>query len=264
MKASTRSQPQSPLTVILSPHFDDAVLSLGGVLSQRVNETIVVTIFGGNPAPAQLAEGWAAAAGFGNSDMEITTRTMENARALCRYGARAHDLSYLDFPYRDKSDDALLPLRIAQDITAILEPHSLRRVFLYGPAALPLSHAHPDHRIVHDAFLVAARHLSPNVRSCFYEDLPYASFGPATRKDYRVLLETTDRVVVHERPVQLTARQLSEKLEGIRDYASQIHTSEAAGCDFLEIAERFARSRCERPSTKVCACEVLYELESTQ
>jgi hypothetical protein len=165
MKASTRSQPQSPLTVILSPHFDDAVLSLGGVLSQRVNETIVVTIFGGNPAPAQLAEGWAAAAGFGNSDMEITTRTMENARALCRYGARAHDLSYLDFPYRDKSDDALLPLRIAQDITAILEPHSLRRVFLYGPAALPLSHAHPDHRIVHDAFLVVSTRICPMRRS---------------------------------------------------------------------------------------------------
>jgi hypothetical protein len=124
-----------------------------------------------------------------------------------------------------------------------------------------LSHAHPDHRKLHDAFLLAAKNVSPNVRSLFYEDLPCASFGPATADGFKALLEIADGVFITERAIELTAQQLSEKLAGIQDYASQILTSEAPGRDFLKIAEHFARSRCEYSSSTVCAREVTYELD---
>jgi N-acetylglucosaminyl-diphospho-decaprenol L-rhamnosyltransferase len=257
------SMDKPPLTIILSPHFDDAVISLGGYLAQRSGETIVVTVFGGRPTPSRRAIGWAADAGFRTSDEEVTARTGENGRALDRFSAKAHNLAFLDKPYRDLAFDRSLPASIALEIDAIVKTQGPRDVHLYGPAALPrvgFPLVHTDHRIVHDAFIVVAKQNPANVRNFFYEDIPYAAWGPATSNGFKDLLQRTDRLSVKERVSPLSPQQLMEKSSGIKEYASQVRAAKQRREDFQAFALRFARGRGNNPWHACDACEIVYEI----
>ena len=87
------------IAIILSPHFDDAVLSMGGFMAERKTPLIVVTFFSGKPSETFEGE-WDERSGFKNSDEALATRVEENTLALGQVGAYPLNLRYVDFQYR--------------------------------------------------------------------------------------------------------------------------------------------------------------------
>jgi hypothetical protein len=144
----------TPNPVILSPHFDDAVLSCWHLVEG--GRATVATVFSGVPEPG--TEGWwDRLTGATDSVQRMHERRAENAEALALGGADGLTLDLLDEQYRSDGhvqglEGALMRATRAADV-------------VYAPLGLFLS---ADHRIVRDAALK----LDADVR--LYADHPHA------------------------------------------------------------------------------------------
>src|SRR5271165_7049564 len=87
-----------PDTIILSPHFDDAVLSCWEVLA-GAGEVLVVNVFAGEP-PAGTLGWWDELAGASDSAAAVSARIEEDRQALALAGRAAVNLPFLDSQYR--------------------------------------------------------------------------------------------------------------------------------------------------------------------
>jgi len=88
--------------VVVSPHLDDAVLSLGATISQAARSGAaveVLTVFAGEPASQAPASPWARRAGFRTEGEEVRARRGEDAAACALLGARQRWLAFGDAPY---------------------------------------------------------------------------------------------------------------------------------------------------------------------
>ncbi|HYF61902.1 MAG TPA: peptidoglycan bridge formation glycyltransferase FemA/FemB family protein [Herpetosiphonaceae bacterium] len=207
--------------IYLSPHFDDAALSVGGTIARQAaagERVLVVTVCSApprgplNPFAAHLHERWGGAA------EPISVRRTEDEAAVSRLGADLLWLDELDAIYRDPayaSVEAIfaapapgdpLPAKLARHLER-LRRH-LPRAGWYAPLALG---NHVDHQIAHQA---AAAALPPDAL-LWYEDLPYAARQDAVEEQLRRLPDA--------RPLVLDiAATLPAKLASIADYASQM------------------------------------------
>ncbi|MFL6112295.1 MAG: PIG-L deacetylase family protein [Catenulispora sp.] len=155
--------------LVLSPHPDDAVWSIGGCLAgwrDRGCPVTVLTVFDG--AGQRTTEGWRRIADPG-------VRRRENEVALARLRVGGVSLGLPDaalrtgYEERDRlfgppaDGDAPLVARIAAGITASLSPGAR----LYAPVA---AGDHVDHRLVRSA-VESAPVLA--ARTVWYEDFPY-------------------------------------------------------------------------------------------
>src|ERR1019366_3066882 len=140
------------MNIILSPHLDDAVLSLGGLLAREGADSIVASFFAGAPATA-LQQPWDTACGFINSDHAIRERIDENQKALAWLGTpRTHirDYPYLDVEYRKVPDyegtrEQEIEAGIAEDIAALVEEnHEASQIRVFAPGL----EMHGDHTLV--------------------------------------------------------------------------------------------------------------------
>src|SRR5215207_2077564 len=122
--------------VILSPHPDDAVLSLWHLLAGD-EEVAVVNVFGGSPDGHRGDSWWDRLTGTQDSVRRTAERHAEDREALGMVGRAPLDLGFLDGQYRD-AEPPLEPI-VARIDQAVPEG------VLYAPAALD---AHRDHRIV--------------------------------------------------------------------------------------------------------------------
>jgi LmbE family N-acetylglucosaminyl deacetylase len=151
--------------VVVSPHFDDAVLGAAHLLATYPGST-VITVLGGWP-PAFPAEPtpWDAAGGFRAGDDVVAVRREEDQAALTTLDARP---VWLDFPDHQYLEKAQRP-RPAEVAPALLD--ALDTV---GPTAvfLPMGLGNPDHVLTHDAGreLVDQR---PDLSWFCYEDHGY-------------------------------------------------------------------------------------------
>ena len=84
--------------VILSPHFDDAVLSCWHLLASA-GEVLVVNVFAGEP-PAGTLGWWDRLAGATDSAAAVRARIEEDRQALALAGRTAVNLPFLDSQYR--------------------------------------------------------------------------------------------------------------------------------------------------------------------
>jgi LmbE family N-acetylglucosaminyl deacetylase len=158
-------------TVIVSPHLDDAVLSVFAVLD---TQTTVVTVFAGLP-PAGILSPWDAASGATDSRQRIAERRDEDLRALERSGARAVHLAFHDRQY---AEIGAVPRPTVQSVAEGLREHVVGAESVFAPAALSANSRNPirrrrrnrasDHRLVRDAVFS----LRPDAR--LYAELPYA------------------------------------------------------------------------------------------
>ena len=126
-------------TVVLSPHFDDAVLSCWHVLEG--GDATVATVFSGTPEPGVVGW-WDRLTGAGDSAARMDERRREDAAALSLAGARALELDLLDGQYR--ANGALPALEEA------LEAATRDAGPVYAPLGLFLSF---DHELVRKAAL---------------------------------------------------------------------------------------------------------------
>lgn len=135
--------------VVISPHFDDAVLSCGQLLSAHPG-AVVITVTGGERAAGwSQATEWDALAGFGPGEDVVAQRRREDAAALASLGARGRWLEVPDQQYGAGSPD---PQALAGQLGSVLAAE-------FGPAGpgavlLPMGLANPDHVLTHDAALL--------------------------------------------------------------------------------------------------------------
>jgi LmbE family N-acetylglucosaminyl deacetylase len=214
----------SPDTVILSPHFDDAVLSCWDVL-RSAGEVLVVNVFAGEP-PAGTLGWWDRLAGASDSAAAVRTRVEEDRQALALAGRTAVNLPFLDGQYR-QSDQA--PGEIVEALCGVLTADAR----IYAPAGL--GDQHRDHIALRAAAL-ALRAEGANV--VLYADLPHATIsgwpnwvlanGSSQGRDlaneqWTAQLRTTGLPV--ERMVRAVHRLPGDdhagKLEAVRAYRSQ-------------------------------------------
>jgi hypothetical protein len=212
-------------TVILSPHFDDAVLSCWHVLASA-GEVLVVNVFAGEPVAGALGW-WDRLAGANDSAKAVRARVEEDRQALALAGRTAVNLPFLDSQYRH-SDQA--PGEIVEALRGVLDAGAQ----IYAPASL--GDHHRDHTAVRAAAL-ALRAEGANV--LLYADLPHATVdgwprwvlnsGSSSNADpaaerWTAELETTGIPVerMDAKVHRLSAEDHAVKLDAVLTYGSQI------------------------------------------
>lgn len=152
---------------VISPHLDDAVLSLGAALCEAATagtDVAVVTVLAGDPAESCAPTRWDRSAGFRTAGEAAQRRRQEDARACELIGARP---VWLPFPYGENRGGEN---RGGLDEDAIWEAVSgvtgnAEAVLLPG---FPLTN--PDHAWLASLLL---RHRLPNQRIGLYLEQPY-------------------------------------------------------------------------------------------
>ena len=133
---------------VVSPHFDDAVLSVGQLLAKHGGAT-VITVMGGQRTAGSYDDvtWWDALGGFQPGDDVVAARRAEDKAALDILGAQQAWLDFADHQYDADGPGKNRPS--AYDIASAIEAE-LDRI---KPTAVmvPMGLANPDHVLTHDA-----------------------------------------------------------------------------------------------------------------
>jgi LmbE family N-acetylglucosaminyl deacetylase len=214
--------------VVVSPHLDDAVLSIGASVARwaRAGAHVrVLTAFAGDPGSSSPAGGWDGRAGFQTEGEAVRARRQEDARACALLGAEPVwlDFGYQDYDRHGSDDDLRLAVATAVgDADAVLFPGS------------PLSH--PDHellvRVAGDASLRAAR-------LGLYLEQPYGLRAAAetTPPWLEVALGSAPRL--EDAPAGI--RDRVAKWRAVRSYRSQLPLLALTGRSALDLVLRAER-----------------------
>jgi GlcNAc-PI de-N-acetylase len=215
----------SPDTVILSPHFDDAVLSCWDLLA-GAGEVLVVNVFAGEPSAGTLGW-WDRLAGAADSAAAVRMRIGEDRQALALAGRTAVNLSFLDSQYRQ---DDQAPGEIVEALRGVL----VAGARIYAPASLG------DHHRDHTAVRAAALALhAEGANVVLYADLPHATVdgwprwvldgGSSTGADpaserWETQLQATGIPAERMMPAvhRLPTEDHAKKLDAVLTYSSQI------------------------------------------
>ncbi|MFE6778103.1 PIG-L family deacetylase [Streptomyces sp. NPDC057702] len=156
-------------TVVISPHFDDAVLSLAAVLPQLRGPVVVVTAYGGAPGPEATVSEWDDMCGFTTPHEAHAARVVEDAQALALVGVAQVTLPHPDGPYGGADQLGHLDqwLRDLPLDTEVLAPMGTRQ-------------AH--HALVREQVL-ATRAAQGAATPLIYADLPYTGHTPGWHTD---------------------------------------------------------------------------------
>jgi LmbE family N-acetylglucosaminyl deacetylase len=211
--------PAPPTQLVVSTHFDDAVLSLSHLLQSAGSRATVVTVCGGAPPAGPPVSEWDEASGFVSGREAARLRAREDVCACAVTGARRVLLRHLDEPYRERP---LTAGAIRSAIERLLDPGDV----LWIPAAIG---AHPDHVDVRTALLPLAARLPP-ARLRVYADLPYAG-------DHG-----------HRLP-----RAVAEALPGLRRRDSACAGRPSSASSRPYVATRHRSPRSPRPPTWSCS-----------
>ena len=172
-------------TVVLSPHFDDAVLSCGGWLARHAGTT-VVTVCSGRPGPGVPADpACDALVPFDDADRAAEARCAEDRAALEQLDAEQVLLGFLDGAYKDRTGRAHEDRGVVGTFEEALVDRVGRLLDERMPdrCLFPLGLLHPDHVVTRRA-AVSALGTRPHIRALAYLDLPYGiAFGEAAREE---------------------------------------------------------------------------------
>ncbi|HET9728348.1 MAG TPA: PIG-L family deacetylase [Acidimicrobiia bacterium] len=196
------------MIVVISPHLDDAVLSLGATIARmtRAGETVrVLTVFAGDPNVDDPASEWEHRCGFSFADQATEARRREDASACASVGATPIWLPYPDLDH--------LRTRDAETIWSAIAPELEAASAILVPGR-PL--LHPDHRYVADLM----RDRAPRrVRIGRYVEQPYTLWEMRARTSRAAMwVPRWPRGAA----VTLSARDLRMKIQALRSYRSQL------------------------------------------
>ena len=197
---------RSGTLVVLSPHLDDAVLSIGAFMHGQVRRGIdvrVVTVCANDPSADGPAGAWDAMCGFTSAAAAARARRDEDRRACAIVGAEPHWLPYGDESYgRRVSDD-----EVWRDIRDAVAWGALLLV-----PGFPLRQA--DHAWLAQLVVERRTELAPALG--FYAEQPYARVALA--RDGRA----SPPLPLEFRRVSTAAKDRFAKLGAVARYRSQL------------------------------------------
>lgn len=159
-------EPLPRRTVIVSPHLDDGIFSLGAAAARAARgggRVTVLTVLAGNPESDEPAGPWDTRAGFRTAGEAARLRREEDRRACALVGAEPRWLPFPDHQYEPVGDER---------IAAALEP-ALRDADAVLLPGYPLMHE--DH--VRVAAIAGALDLA-GVPVGAYLEQPYGTWRP--------------------------------------------------------------------------------------
>ena len=221
------------VNIIIAPHFDDAVFSLGGLIQKDPENTKVITVFAAAPQrPVRTM--WDRVCGFTDSTHAVGERIKENVTALEHLGIKKENiinLSYFDMPYRDTADTKeTLRERVAMDIHSLIQKETAQQIRVFAP----MMGMHVDHSIARDAVLSISENLykkekNTKVQFYLYQDMPYVylyykaenTLHPFTSRA-TILLELFPYELLYKREfIELDTAEYDKKIVACKLYASQ-------------------------------------------
>ncbi len=215
--------------IYLSPHYDDAVLTCGGLIASQADggeQVHLLTICGGDPPPGALSEFAAFQHARWNLGVEtVEKRRQEDRRAARELGASTAYLSIPDAIYRRSrldgrylydSEEAIFgPLdEVEIDLIADLRKQLVGRMDEGANLVCPLAiGGHVDHRLTR----AAAEGLG--LPLWYYADFPHAKVpdDPATGEPFP---EATRGLQASIFPI--SSRHFEQWADAIAAYASQV------------------------------------------
>ena len=197
--------------LVISPHLDDAVFSLGQYLAGHPG-TAVATVFAGRPEGATTGI-WDHRCGFADGREAMAARRAEDIEALAVLRCEAVHLDFFDLQYgRPATDD-----EIGDAIRLLIS--ELQPSTVLGPVGL----VHPDHQQVGRVWpRIARRYASASIA---YEELPYRVQFPAL-----ATAAVGTLVSVGATAVAADRGGLDEKTHAIGAYRSQLAVMDPALC----------------------------------
>jgi 2'-N-acetylparomamine deacetylase / 2'''-acetyl-6'''-hydroxyneomycin deacetylase len=231
---TARAQSRGPL-LVLSPHSDDAALSVGGLLLRLRTRVVLHTVFGRSNYTRD---------GFHDDWRGVTAaRRAEDAAYAAKVGAT---LRYGVLPEAairiQPSIRNVFARRGGRVPPCAMLPEALDRLIsvvrpraIMSPAALG---RHIDHLVVRREVRRAGRRHG--VPIAYYEDLPYAARIAARRieREIHAFDARVEPIVVD------ISQELARKTRHLRFYPSQLGTDERR--DVRRHAQRWGRSATER------------------
>jgi len=209
--------------IYLSPHFDDAVLSCGGLIwdqHQAGDEVEIWTIFAGDPPPGPLSdfarvnhELWEVSSG----EEVVSMRKAEDEAAAAIVGAELFHFSIPDCIYRRSPTGEYLYTE-----TVFAPPHPADKYLPRRIAAALKSELNPDDKMVcpltlggHVDHILARRGAESLHKSLhYYADIPYVLNDPEALSPAVRLFESQFFPV--------SAAGLETWLKGVAAYKSQL------------------------------------------
>lgn len=212
---------------IVSPHLDDAVLSVHGLMRSSLASICEVTTVFTTPGP-DADPSWARASGFRNPEDEFAARRQEDSRAMSRLGIAFRHAGL----YADRWDDneaarlasELIPAgpRDGQQPVVLLpaasgQPMGAAQRLLRRLARIPFgADAHPEHRIVRDRMFHALSSRGFD-RIVFYAEIPY-SWNESRKHLSRSLQMLCGRPLAG----YVIDPDVADKLSAVFEYESQV------------------------------------------
>ncbi|MEI6396750.1 MAG: PIG-L family deacetylase [Candidatus Taylorbacteria bacterium] len=257
--------------LVLSPHLDDAVSALGGLLAKSVhsaNSPIITTVFTGIPKVVASTT-WDMKSGFNNSTAAVTHRLEENNDAANILGVQVKNMGYLDAQYRITTATTSLENKITADIIKLIKTYdtSTSSIEIYGPAIFPGEIGHSDHTILHEAYLNVMAQYKPRGLITFfiYEDFPYSEEAGANaqKKFDMIKMLRADAQQFSYTPIYIPLSDdiAATKNDAIRAYDSQLKAMTINGIDLVKDSLNWTKHRCDGLFKIPSACEVVYQVQ---
>jgi len=155
------------ITLLISPHLDDAVLSCGRFIAVNPGCT-VLTALAGSPPTWTILTRWDSDCGFSLGEDVVAARLREDATALERLGAHQLPIAGLDSQYTvaygPQPERAGMIREGIDSAIADLGPNA---------CLMPLGLRHDDHKEVRRIAALVAANTNASMDWVVYEDLPY-------------------------------------------------------------------------------------------
>jgi LmbE family N-acetylglucosaminyl deacetylase len=205
--------------LVLSPHFDDAVLSCGAWLEAHPG-SVVATVCSGRPGPGVAPSEWDADSGFSSGDAAAVARQAEDAAALAMLGATQHVLGFLDGGYREATGRCHEDGSVRGPFKDALAEAFCVLVDALDPQLLvcPMGLLHGDHIATTEAAWSTLR-ARPDCPLVAYLDLPYGTTNRARLEAAEQRLRSSG---LHVGPYPIEPYPTTLKEQAVACYESQL------------------------------------------
>jgi LmbE family N-acetylglucosaminyl deacetylase len=133
--------------VVVSPHFDDAAMGAGHLLSSYADTTVITVLAGQPPSYPDPPSDWDALGGFSAGDDVVAARRLEDLAAMEVLESDHRWLDFADHQYLEPADRPT-PEQVAPALGAAIAELDPTAVFV------PMGLANPDHVMTHEASLL--------------------------------------------------------------------------------------------------------------